>query len=321
MVCWTATGAATPGEIDLVLRDGRVLVVCEVKTRSSTAFGSPLEAVDRAEGRPAAPARRPVAGGAPRAPGRGADRPGRRAGPPARRAAARPRPRGRLMRFATARTISLSGATGHLIDVQVDLAQGVVATALVGPARRVDQRGPRPVPGRRHQQRLRLADDPAGDDPALAGRPAQARAALRPRHRRRGAGRGRQAPGARAREGGVRRRADPRRAAARGPGVLPMTHGGQGPRHHLRGGARAAGGGGGAGPRHGRDRRPLAAAGGRAPARRRDPRRAAGRAADQRLAAVLARRPAHRRRRHGRRARAWPTPATRSRSPRPAATT
>ena len=33
------------GEIDLVLRDGRVLVFCEVKTRSSTAFGSPLEGV------------------------------------------------------------------------------------------------------------------------------------------------------------------------------------------------------------------------------------------------------------------------------------
>ena len=33
------------GEIDLVLRDGPVLVVCEVKTRTSTAYGSPLEAV------------------------------------------------------------------------------------------------------------------------------------------------------------------------------------------------------------------------------------------------------------------------------------
>lgn len=33
------------GEIDLVLRDGHVLVVCEVKTRSSLAFGSPLEGV------------------------------------------------------------------------------------------------------------------------------------------------------------------------------------------------------------------------------------------------------------------------------------
>jgi putative endonuclease len=33
------------GEVDLVLRDGRVLVFCEVKTRSSNAFGTPLEGV------------------------------------------------------------------------------------------------------------------------------------------------------------------------------------------------------------------------------------------------------------------------------------
>jgi putative endonuclease len=33
------------GEIDLVLRDGAVLVVCEVKTRTSHACGSPHEAV------------------------------------------------------------------------------------------------------------------------------------------------------------------------------------------------------------------------------------------------------------------------------------
>ena len=33
------------GEIDIVARDGDVLVVCEVKTRSSTALGHPLEAV------------------------------------------------------------------------------------------------------------------------------------------------------------------------------------------------------------------------------------------------------------------------------------
>jgi putative endonuclease len=35
------------GEIDLVLREAGVLVVCEVKTRTSTAFGAPHEAVGR----------------------------------------------------------------------------------------------------------------------------------------------------------------------------------------------------------------------------------------------------------------------------------
>ena len=34
------------GEVDIVARDGRCLVVCEVKTRRSTSFGQPIEAVD-----------------------------------------------------------------------------------------------------------------------------------------------------------------------------------------------------------------------------------------------------------------------------------
>ncbi len=38
---------STPqGEIDLLLRDGDTLVICEVKTRTSAIGGSPLEAVD-----------------------------------------------------------------------------------------------------------------------------------------------------------------------------------------------------------------------------------------------------------------------------------
>jgi putative endonuclease len=37
------------GEIDLVLRDGDALVVCEVKTRSSVDFGTPHEAISDAK--------------------------------------------------------------------------------------------------------------------------------------------------------------------------------------------------------------------------------------------------------------------------------
>ena len=37
------------GEIDLVLRDGDVLVICEVKTRTSDACGTPHEAVTPAK--------------------------------------------------------------------------------------------------------------------------------------------------------------------------------------------------------------------------------------------------------------------------------
>jgi putative endonuclease len=38
------------GEVDLILRDGQVLVFCEVKTRTSAAYGHPLEAVTPAKG-------------------------------------------------------------------------------------------------------------------------------------------------------------------------------------------------------------------------------------------------------------------------------
>ena len=35
------------GEIDIVAADGRALVICEVKTRSSARYGTPIEAVSR----------------------------------------------------------------------------------------------------------------------------------------------------------------------------------------------------------------------------------------------------------------------------------
>ncbi len=45
MVLLDRNWRCSEGEIDLVLRDGPALVVCEVKTRSSLACGSPHEAV------------------------------------------------------------------------------------------------------------------------------------------------------------------------------------------------------------------------------------------------------------------------------------
>ncbi|WP_205474226.1 YraN family protein [Nocardioides sp. SYSU D00038] len=46
MVVLDRNWRCTAGELDLVLRDGDVLVVCEVKTRRSTAAGTPHQAVD-----------------------------------------------------------------------------------------------------------------------------------------------------------------------------------------------------------------------------------------------------------------------------------
>ena len=46
MVVLDRNWRCTEGEIDLVLRDGDVLVACEVKTRSSLECGTPHEAVD-----------------------------------------------------------------------------------------------------------------------------------------------------------------------------------------------------------------------------------------------------------------------------------
>ena len=49
MVLLERNWSTTTGEIDLLLREGDVLVVCEVKTRTSDACGLPHEAVDNAK--------------------------------------------------------------------------------------------------------------------------------------------------------------------------------------------------------------------------------------------------------------------------------
>jgi putative endonuclease len=49
MVLLEQNFSTATGEIDLLMRDGDVLVACEVKTRSSDACGVPHEAVDQAK--------------------------------------------------------------------------------------------------------------------------------------------------------------------------------------------------------------------------------------------------------------------------------
>ena len=120
------------GEIDLVLRDGQVLVICEVKTPAPLATVLPWR-----RSRP------------PSCHGSGAWQPSgwllmtsasaRSASTWSVSCARRAGRRRSItcggsvdMPFATAHTITLEGAVGHLVDVQVDVSAGLVGTTLVG---------------------------------------------------------------------------------------------------------------------------------------------------------------------------------------------
>ena len=142
---------------------GDVLVVCEVKTRSSLGYGTPARGGHRRQARPAAAARRAV--------GRGARRPPRRRSAStwsacsgrARGASRRPRAGARLMPFATAHTVvARTAPLGHLIDVQADVSPGQVGHDPGRPPRRLAQRGPRPVPDGDHQQPASTGRPPGG---------------------------------------------------------------------------------------------------------------------------------------------------------------
>ena len=265
------------GELDIVGRDGDCLVFVEVKTRSTTAFGDPAEAVNRAK---AARLRRLALcwldataiwfAGA---------RPIRfdvvsvvRAGPG--RPVARP-PEGRAV-VTLGRTlgVALLGVHGELVEVQADLCAGLPGAVVHRTGRHVGGRVPGSDPGCGAEQRHRLAE-PQDHGGAAAGRRAQGRLALRPRAGRRGAGRG---GGGAARCGGRRAvagRAGPRRPAATGARRAAGRADRRAGRHHPGGrrpGERRRGrpGRSGRGPQRTRSRRGhrLAARGGRAAADR-----------------------------------------------------
>ena len=165
--------AVPAGEIDLVLRDGEVLVICEVKTRSSDRVRHAARGGD-------APSRSSGCGGWPRT---GCRPPVRRPGGPHRHGRDPPAAARRRRRSTTC-----GGSADARRHRSHHLPPGRPRPPDRRPGRRVpghgrhdpgratrhrDQRGPRPVPDGDRQQRLRLAGDPAGHDPAVPGRPAQ----------------------------------------------------------------------------------------------------------------------------------------------------
>ena len=265
------------GEIDLVLRDGDVLVVCEVKTRTSDACGSPHEAVTPAKlGRLRRLAARWVVEHQVHPADVRIDLVAvmcRRRGP----ADIEHVTGSGLMALATAHTVSLHGAVGHLIDVQADVSPGSPGTTLVGRPDTSLHEAPRPLPDGGVQLGRPLAGDQAGDDPAGSVRPGEARHPLRPCHR---AGRARR-PVATSPErslsdtlvigeltltGGLRSV----------PGVLPMVMAASPPWLRARDRAGAPGARGRDGAGHDGARHALAGAGARRAPRGRRPRRRAG---------------------------------------------
>ena len=127
------------GEIDIVARDGDVLVVCEVKTRSVDGVRAPARGGHRAQGRPAAAAR-----GARGSTERQVHPPDVRIDVVGRAAAAARRGRGRARAgggLSDARAdpgaSRWSGVEGHLVEVEADLAPGCRRSAWSGcPTRR-----------------------------------------------------------------------------------------------------------------------------------------------------------------------------------------
>ena len=326
--CSTATGAATPARSTWCCATATVLVVCEVKTRSS-------HGLRHARSRRSPPARSTGCAGWRPGGSRAHDVPTPTTSG-STWSACWPR------RGARSRSSTCEGsADGRSRPPARSRCTGADRAPDRRPGRRLAGAG-RHHAGRPCRRRLvtrpatgagwrstttaaRLAGDPAGHDPALAGRPAQARHPLRPGDRGRGA-RGRRARLPRRRRWSgtaLHRRAHPRRRLCAGARGAADGDGRGRARHRAGLRARAAGrarrrwcrgwrsSGSGRWPRWS----PMLRGRARCPRRRRSPPLSGGAAAD------LARRGAARGPRPGRPDRAWRTSATPSRSRRPAATT
>ena len=166
------------------------------------------------------------------------------------------------MSVATARTIALEGATGHLIDVQVDVSPGVVKTALVGrPDASINEA----------RDRCRAAVTNSGFDWPATRRVtvllSPADLPKRGSHFDLAIAVGVLAASGKVAPDGAGRHRVPRRAVARRPAALRAGRaadddGRRGPRHPHASSCPSPRGRGGAGAGHGRRRRPLAGPGG-----------------------------------------------------------
>ncbi len=129
---WRPAGAGIRGELDLVARDGDALVIVEVKTRSGTGFGAPAESVTWQKTQRI---RRLALAWLAAHPGQGSASIRfdvisvlRTAGGVTVEHSAR----GVLMSLARASCVALLGIEGHVVEVEVHLADGLPGVTLIG---------------------------------------------------------------------------------------------------------------------------------------------------------------------------------------------
>ena len=213
------------GEIDIVAVERHTFVVCEVKTRSGTRYGTPARRGRAGEAQAAAQAGRPVAVRARHPVRPDQDRRARPAARRRRRVHHRARPGGGL---GDPRPRLLGGARRRPRPPDRGGGRHRQRAARDDPGRPAGHgaaRGAGPDPRGDRQQRGELAELEDHRRPLARGA-AQARLRLRPGHRGGHPGRRRGGAGRRARREDVPGRTGPRRAAA--PGARGPARGGRG---------------------------------------------------------------------------------------------
>ena len=122
------------GELDVIAADPTTdtVVFVEVKTRTGDGFGGSGAGGDRAEGAPAAPAGRDLAGRSGPALGGGPHRRDRRADRPTSNPGDHPPAGCRLMALGRAFSVAVLGLDGEIVEIEADITSGLPGVHLVG---------------------------------------------------------------------------------------------------------------------------------------------------------------------------------------------